>query len=317
MRMDVVVAGCFASGALLGCPEWHTAGGAAERIDAGVRLDAVAMADVQLPDPGVSATTTYIVDDYVIPDAPTGPRMDTAPGFNLDDRISVEGGAGECEDFIGDYVSPRGEGGVDNQLVGVVISTLMGFIADLRFEEAVETGITSGRRILAIRVSGIDSYSDDPSVTVDWFYVKPASCTGDVCELPGGVRPDASWIARGAPLETGAPGRIVGGRLSTTMTAFPLVLGDSVIALDLQIEDAVLEARVTPTALSEATLGGGITIDDYVAAFEALMPGIGETARGLLEMYADIQPDPRDPVICQSLSAGISLSAVRGDVSGP
>jgi len=85
----------------------------------------------------------------------------------------------------------------------------------------------------------------------------------------------------------------------------------------IEVPNALLGGRITSTALTEAASGGAISIDDLVAFFESVMPGIGETARGLLEMYADLDPEPADPLICESISAGVGLTAVRGSVASP
>jgi len=343
---------CLAVAMLAGCPpESNAVTDAASALDAASEVDAAAVPDARadpdahvvadafvgvdasiLPDDaavtsdaafemsdggGLAFTTVYVIDDYQIPDAPTGPMMDTVPGFDLDAMVSIEGGAGDCEDAIGDYRSPTGELGVDNQLVGLLISTLMGFLSDLHFEDQVNAGISSGERVVAVRVGGIDSYRDDSSVTVDVFYVTAAGCALETCPLPRGVVADASWTERASPIAMGLPGTIVGGRLSVAMPSFPLVLDVSGTTWPIEVRDAVLRGRITPTALTEAAIGGAITVDDLVAFFESVMPGIGETARGLLVMYADLGPEPADPLTCESLSAGVGLTAVRGSLASP
>jgi hypothetical protein len=292
-----VVAGSVAA---VGC------GGGDTGTDSGMMggQDAPAMAPV---------STTYIVDTITIPAAPTGPMMNQAPGFNLDGKVSVEGGTGNCEDGIGDYVSGS-ETGIDNQLVGVLISTLQGFISDLDVQAQVDEQIASGSLILAIRVNDINSYTTDESVTLDLFLVKQADCTMDTCPVTGGVMSGQDWVQRATPLATGLAASIEGGTLMGNVPELPLSFEASGETITLTIRDATVGGDITATGMTNAAIGGELRIDDVVALAEMIMAGIGETARGLLVMYADLSPQSADPLTCDSISAGLAFTAVTGNV---
>lgn len=294
------VAGSFAA---IGCGSTTMPG---NDTGTGGGTDSPAMAPV---------TMTYIVDTITIPPSPTGPMMNITPGFNLDDKVSVEGGAGNCEDAIGDYVNDQGDTGIDNQLVGILISTLMGFISDLDVQAEVDTQISSGSLLLAVRVNDINSYTSDSSVTLDLFLVDPAGCAMSPCAPTGGVTADAMWVQQaGAPLAMGLPATIADGVLSGGPIDLPLSFEASGEMITLTIRDATVGGDISESGMENGAIGGELRIDDVVMLAEMIMPGIGETARGLLEMYGDLSPSTADPLVCDSISAGIAFTAVPGTV---
>jgi hypothetical protein len=294
--------------------------GSMAAVGCGGGTDPVVDSGTPMPDAFVETmapiSVTYIVDTISIPEAPTGAMMNIAPGFNLDSKVSVESATGDnCEDLIGDYTSPTGETGVDNQLVGVLISTLQGFVSDLDVQAQVEEQIASGSLLLAIRVNDIESFDTDPDgVTLDLFLVKQADCTMDTCPVTGGVMAGQDWVQRAMPLATGLAADIEGGTLRGSVPALPLSFEASGTAITLTISDATVGGDITATSMTNAAIGGEIRIDDVVMLAEMLMPGIGETARGLLVMYADLSPQSADPLTCDSISAGLSFTAVDGNV---
>jgi hypothetical protein len=343
MRTELVV-GMLGALAIGGCAASNVVDDAASSLDAGPGTDAfvrdttpdafaldafVATSDARGPDAFVGRrdvgarpdaaldagptppTITYVVAAYDLPDAPRGPRLDEAPGVNLDGRVSVEGGAGSCEDLIGDLVSPLGEPGVDNQLVGSLNSLLEGFIAGYDLQAVLDDDVATGRRLLAIQLSSLDSFDDDPEVRVDLFLVKPEGCAGDVCPPPGGVvSAGARWIRSLVPIGSALPGEIVAGRLHVVAHDFPLSFDASGVTVTMTVRDSILEGDVSAFGLENGVLGGGILVEDLVLLAEMIMPGIGETARGILVDLADLSPSAADPLVCREVSAGMGLTAV-------
>jgi len=262
-------------------------------------------------------TVTYIVDTITIPPGPTGAMMNITPGFNLDGKVSVEGGAGNCEDAIGDYNSPSGETGVDNQLVGVLLGVLVGFLGDLDVQATVDEQISTGSLLLAVEVNDIESFENDPDgVTLDLFLVDPAGCAMSPCPPMGGaVAGGASWVQQaGMPLATGLRATIVDGVLTGGPIDLPLSFEASGTMITLTIRDAGAGGGKGGTGMGTGPIGGGLRVADAAMPAEGIMPGIGETARGLLEMYADLSPSTADPLLCDSISAGIAFTAVEGTV---
>lgn len=298
-----VVAGSMAA---VGC-----GGGGGNGTDSGMPMND---AFVPTMDP---ISVTYIVDTITIPPTPTGPMMNIAPGFNLDGKVSVESATGDtCEDLIGDFTSPTGETGVDNQLVGSLIGALEGFVRDLDVQAQVDEQIASGSLLLAIRVNDIESFETDPDgVTLDLFLVKQADCMMDTCPVMGGVMADQNWVQRAMPLATGLRADIEGGELRGSVPALPLSFEASGTNITLTISDATVGGDITADRMTNAAIGGEIRVEDVVMLADMIMSGLGETARGLLAMYADLSPSAADPQTCESISAGLSFTAVEGNVS--
>jgi hypothetical protein len=294
-----VVAGSVAA---MGCGNSTTPAG----TDAGTDAAAMTMEPISV---------TYIVGEISIPSMPSGAMSNITPGFNLDDKVSVDGGAGNCEDFIQDFVNEQGETGVDNQLVGSLIGLLSGFVSDLDVQATVDEQISTGALLLAVRVNDIESFETDPDgVTLDLFLVDPAGCAMSPCAPMGGtVSADQMWAMQAGPaLATGLSATIEGGVLSGGPLDLPLSFEASGMTIDLVIRDARVGGDISEDGMANGNIGGELRIDDIVALAEMIMPGIGETARGILTDSADLSPSSADPMTCESISAGIGFSAVSG-----
>ncbi len=261
-------------------------------------------------------TVTYIVGEISIPDAPTGPMMNITPGFNLDGKVSDGTATDNCEDLNPDFVSPEGETGVDNQLVGSLIGLLSGFISDLDVQATVDEQVATGALLLAVRVNDINSFENDSSVTLDLFLVDPSGCAMSPCAPTGGtVSAGAMWeMQAGDPLATGLSATIEDGVLSGGPLDLPLAFEASGMSIELTIRDARVGGDITATGMANGNIGGELRIDDIVALAEELMPGIGETARGILTDSADLSPSAADAQVCESISAGIGFTAVEGEL---
>jgi hypothetical protein len=241
--------------------------------------------------------------------------MNITPGFNLDDKVSTEGGAGNCEDAIKNFQNSTGETGVDNQLVGSLIGLLRGFAADLDVQMTVNEQISTGALLLAVRVNDINSFTTDSSVTLDLFLVDPAGCAMSPCAPQGGrVSADQVWEMSSRPaLATGLPASIADGVLSGGPLDLPLSFEAGGMNINLTIRDAQIGGEISEDSMENGNIGGELRIDDIVELAEGIMPGIGETARGILEGQADLSPSS-DPMVCESISAGIGFGAVTGMV---
>ena len=258
---------------------------------------------------------TFVLGDYDLPSLPGGPTFDEAPGLNLDGRVSLDGSGSTCEDYTIDLRSPRGDVGVDNQLVASLASLFESLFGSGTLEEQLDGDVASGERLIAVQVRDLDDWIDDTSVTVDLFLVAPEGCA-DVCAPDGGVvSVEGRWIRRGEVIASDLDGEIVDGRLRVAIESFPMSFPSGGPApLVLTIRRAILEADVTPTALEGGVIAGGFVLEETVDALERIMPGIGETARGILRDYADLKPSATDPTYCDELSAGMGFTAPRGTV---
>ncbi|MBX7196126.1 MAG: hypothetical protein K1X94_28985 [Sandaracinaceae bacterium] len=350
MRSWNVVAG--AVGAMLwvgGCPGPETAPDAPSTPDAIVELDAARQPDggsdagldaASVPDAHVAldarvspdaarlrgdaaidagptpASVVFVLQSIDVPNAPTGPMMNIAPGLDLDGRVSDGTGTATCEDYAVDFVSPSGTTGVDNQLVGNLIPLIDAVASGFDVQAQIAAQVADGTLLVAVRVHDLDDALDDASVLVDVFLVKPADCAADVCPPAGGVVSAAEhWLDRGMPIATSAPGSLAGGRLRAQISSFAVTVDvPGGVPFPIVLRDAVLEADFSLFGLDDVSIAGGLTIDELVAYFESVMPGIGETARGILEDSADLKPGAGTPMVCERISGGMGAVGVPGTI---
>ena len=83
-------------------------------------------------------------------------------GFNLDDTITEEGDEAYCRE--GDFVSPDGREGIDNQFADLwtVVEPLVGEAA----EALVQGAVNEGRIVIVVELEGVDDLQNDEDVTL-------------------------------------------------------------------------------------------------------------------------------------------------------
>jgi len=240
---------------------------------------------------------------------------EVAPGLDLDGIVSIGDGEGSCERGSFDVTSPRGERGVDNTLVVTLQGLFAGFIRDFDLDRALEDQLRSGERVVAIRVRELEDERDDANVRVDVLLVRPDDCASDVC-APGAIGLGRRWRERDdSEIAFDLPARVTGGRLRTDafVWSLPFPIGDGATQ-EVAMRTVLIDADLRGDTLENGALGGRLFVDDLVAFAELLMPGVGETARGIFEGDADLEPNATDPSRCAAMSAGLGFSAVRGEL---
>lgn len=249
---------------------------------------------------------TYIVGAISIPSAPDA--MNRVPGFNLDATNSMDGTGVGCVAGNEDYTSLTGEAGVDNLFVGSLVGTLQS-IGMLNVQTSVNEQITSGSLLLAMRVNDINSFANDPSVTLDLFLVKQGDCAGATCPVVGGVMAGQAWRQRDAAYASGVMATITAGSLRATVPSLPLNFTASGMPINLTIQNANIGATITATGLTTGQIGGGIAFSQLVMIAQGIMPSLTEpTLRGLIN--ADLNPRAADANTCDSISVGLGFTAV-------
>lgn len=257
-------------------------------------------------------SVTYIIGEIAIPAAAVD---GVTPGFNLDGKVSDGTGTATCEDAAPDFRNGSGETGVDNELVGTLIGLLRTLAGDLNVQETVDEQVASGALLIALRVNDVNSFTTDPSVTLDLFLVDPEGCAESPCAPTGGVMANANWEAQaGDPLASGLAASISGGVLSGGPLDLPLRFTASDNEIELTIRDARVGGNISATGITNGNIGGELRIDDIVNLAEMIMEGSGSVARSVLETNADLSPSATDPTVCESISAGIGFGAVVGNV---
>jgi len=85
-------------------------------------------------------------------------------GFNLDGAVSTSGGSSGCG--IGDYVSPGGVEGIDNNFSRLV-PTLETTEAKVEtIEGLIQSAIDSGELLISFELGGVDSWENDECVSL-------------------------------------------------------------------------------------------------------------------------------------------------------
>lgn len=208
-----------------------------------------------------------------------------------------------------DFLNAQGLAGIDNQLVGVLLSQTSSFFSGLALESRLRAQIASGALLLAIRINDLGAFDHDSSIAVDLFLVDARDCTASPCALRDGrVEADAAWMQREGPaIATGLAGRIEGGELFVAAFDLPLPVDASET---LVLRDARLSARISRTELVLGDLGAAVRVEDLLALAETRAPDEGTLVQRLLVMHADLEPSEGDPQACSSVSVGMSWRAV-------
>jgi len=248
----------------------------------------------------------------------------TTAGFNVDGDSVVECNgltAGDTAELNG--TAPDNGTGIDNAL-GPALAGIVG--------SSIQDGVDSGSVLLMLEVRGVDSFTSDSCVGVNFF----------IGALPNGVdAPDLDAAGRVAAGQTfdivstsftdGLGGTmpriqfgsasIVGGRLRGGPADFPLSLSLLGVNLTLTIRSASLRFDITPTTIGIGRLGGALNTEEVVTAVQGI-PDLAmyvEIVMDTLNNSADIDENS-SPDSCEAGSIALKLdgvTAVRGDVVAP
>jgi hypothetical protein len=155
-----------------------------------------------------------------------------------------------------------------------------------------------------LRIGDLDDLVDDPDVRVELLVVRRLGCA-DVCPL-GEVHEGDLFVERETPLAD-VRGAITSGRLRFGLEWY-LVYGPTI---GPSLHDVIVDVAIDGHGL-EGLIGGGVDIDQLISW--ALPPPIGgysDAKYEFLRRFSDLSPSPRDPSICDHISAGLELEAVR------
>ncbi|MCA9610057.1 MAG: hypothetical protein KC619_30885 [Myxococcales bacterium] len=271
-------------------------------------------------------TLTYVIGTVALPEATPdpdgeGPQRGQAAGFNVDDMDSGNGSDAidaNCEEFNQDFVAvtDSNHAGVDNALQGLV-GTIEGLLnaADCPgmmtagcLDATLQQQILDGSLILLVEVSGVNDFMYDSSVTVQ-MHLGQVPGMGMPMEGSGGGLAGGQTFESTMALGSPVTGDIFAGRLRVATPMLPLSIMAGDFNLTLQITQAQVRFNITETAMTNGAIGGVVTVDAIVMAASALMPGIEDTVRSVVESVADVDPGS-DPAVCTALSLGLTFSGV-------
>jgi len=264
-------------------------------------------------------TYTYAVAAWTVPEASVGR---TAAGFNIDSLDSGDGSTAvdaDCEEFSQDFRSLRDPGheGIDNAMQGLV-GTIEGLLdastcpsgsAAGCLDDLIAEAIADGTFLVLIEVSGVDSFDYDESVTVALYEGSVAGGGAPMVDPSGRLAPGQTFDTASTLLAP-TPADIFDGRLRVRFGGRLVLPMTPSLLLPLQLDSPEVRATASPTTLELGVLGATTAVDVLVTQVAAVMPGIEDTVRSVLESVADIDPSAADPYICQRLSSGYFFDAV-------
>jgi hypothetical protein len=220
---------------------------------------------------------------------------------------------------FGSLVYP-GEDGVDNALYAWLSPPFGGLgtgedmrlaLLNARLAAVLYTGVV----LLVVRLTELDSFSDDSSVGVEVGFADPVACGGRGPCFPqfdesDGLLAGQELVFRGEVVET--VGAIVGGRLHVAVERVPWpIIGPLLPAA--QSDVLVLDAAITPERLHSGVAGGSIAVDEVV---RTLHPSPDEAAlvHGDYSRLADLDPE-EGGALCTRISFGVRFGAVRAEMT--
>ncbi|MEZ4257152.1 MAG: hypothetical protein R3A78_15800 [Polyangiales bacterium] len=263
--------------------------------------------------PGGGDTYFYVVSQAGLGSINSSTTPKTAPGFNLDGSDTNESCASGAEDYQSG--SPDNVTGVDNQLL-VVADGVKDLLAEFNLDELLAMGILDGDIVLLFEVSGVNSLTDDDSVTLKAYLGAvpgQSSDGGDAKPMSNGTSLTAgqTFNLRGAALAT-ATGSISGGRITVKASSLPLnipALGE-VIALTLK--NVEMRFDITSSGLARGVIGGSVTTaqaKQEIGKFADQIGGSTSLINTTIDGFADLEG-------CTAISAALTfngVTAVKGD----
>lgn len=252
--------------------------------------------------PSQGEIVTYVLATV---DLPAPDLRGRTVGFDLDGAPGTGMGT-RCDDAL-DFTSPvTAAPDVDNQLA----ARPSALIHATELSRFVESQIATGALLVVLEVGDIDSYDDDPGVTVRLMTATlPGDTTMAMVGADGRLTPGQTFVA-GTTIATFPEAAIVDSRLELSFERLPLSLFLGPGASALTLEGARLSAEVRPTGLVHGELGGAIPVDDLVAFSEALGSPMTE-AEVRAALLPDLDPSADGATLgsrsCGAISAGFSF----------
>jgi hypothetical protein len=230
-----------------------------------------------------------------------------APGFNVDGVISEEGDPESCGH--GDFISPDGEEGIDNQLA--MITPLLDLVGLGAVHGLIQSSIEQGGLLLVLELEGLDDVVNDEEVGVTLRFGAGSPLLGTDGQLLSG---QTYQVHSNSPDLIAPNGRVDDGML----TAGPFEVRIPIVVFDIEYEMTVRHALIRADltydgGMVNGMLGGTVPMSDLweiaeVADTEA--GGILDSVKLILGNMPDYAPDENGE--CTELSAALAFTAVSG-----
>jgi hypothetical protein len=232
-----------------------------------------------------------------------GAEEGVAAGWNLDGEISPEDDDASCGH--GDFVSPEGEEGIDNQMA------MVWALAESLIGEAVvallQDGINEGRMLLMLELSDVDDLVNDEDVTLTLY----RSIEVPIVSVAGFLMPDQTFRTDpDFPTLTFEHAAIVDGHVKAGPfdLAFPIYAFNANFLVGLA--DGYVEFDIDAAGRFSGHLGGIMDIHDVMGhMLETNAAEEAELIYPLVEGLADINKTKDG---CTHLSAALRFDGVTG-----
>lgn len=228
-----------------------------------------------------------------------------ARGFDLDGRVSAEGEEESCGH--GDFRSPEGREGVDNQL-----AELWNAVGPLVGEQAhalLQNAINEGRVLLMIELENVDDLWHDDDVTLNIFkgILRPDIGTYGV------ISPDQTFeFDYESPISTIKHVQIQDGQLIAG--PFELKIPVTILSLDtiVKLEFGHIQMRIDDQGRMEGFFNGAVHVPTLT---ETLINTDAESEARLVAPFFERNADMmKVDGVCTYLSMGLSFQATRAFV---
>ncbi len=254
------------------------------------------------PEPSRLYVVSFLSAPEPIDDAP-GPRL--SAGANVD--LAVSDGTGpDCTDAE-DFSSPTtGGAGIDNQLVAALVPFFHDDFGPGGIDGQLRDRITSGAFLLLLRVTSrgiVDDSTAELELSLGELTAAPRSALGRLAPAQT-VTVLASLGVHEASIDF--------GHLVAEVPEIPFPLTISGQTFELTLRDVQIEGDVDERSISDAQMGGHVTLDDLRAIDEIVCPtgGCPITIVDAARPDIDLVGPFREPIQCEGMSFGFAFEAV-------
>ena len=262
--------------------------------------------DAEAPEVGPPSTPTSgltVIDTMGFATPEDG--VDGTPGFNLDGLVSD----GRAPDSCGhaDMTAPDGTPGVDNQLAAIVpLFELAGIGAA---EDLIQNAVTNGGLLLMFQLDDVDSWQNDPEVTLTLRAGAGVPLLGtDGLVLAGqtfSLHPESPETVAGAA-------SIRDGVLEAGPFDLRIPVEVFGLAYKLLLSESRVRARLTEDGgLAEGLLGGAVAYEDLLEVGRLAARDDGSVLPAIEAVFGqslDLRPDADGR--CTHVSGAFRFSAV-------
>jgi hypothetical protein len=233
-----------------------------------------------------------------------GADGDVSEGLDLDGVVSDTSDPAGC--FKGDFVSPEGTEGIDNQFAALLPALELAAGSD-SINGLIERSIHSGNLLLMLGARHVDDPVDDECVAVSVWRAQGEPLIDGLGEVS---RNQSFDIDPDVPSFHFTEVSLADGYYEAGPFDFDLPIVIDNFDLFLSLKDARLRYRVQPDGSAKGILAGGLLQDDLAGIIEAVGGASGDVLALIETQVArnrDLLPDAEGR--CQAISVSLAFEA--------